>query len=217
MVIFEEFVNWLTNKYCKGWFRWLVCMGPLTTRLPVIFVTLRKVTGKILIIHRDWFISPELAVIWCVIIGAPAVTKGNIYKEVRLGGEGGGGTSLNIFHYNNFQSQQSFALLSPGWLRSEECSNVNIIEGWWMSHPHHGLTARWEPDYDDVDTTGDIQTFKYQIVQPWAALGLGLFASKYWHIPRYCRITDLRSSLFVFTRSTHIVRLLTDQATSPAC
>ena len=48
-----------------------------------------------------------------------------------------------------------------------------------MSHPHHGLTARWEPDYDDVDTTGDIQTFKYQIVWPWAGRGLGLFAGKY--------------------------------------
>ena len=138
MVIFEEFVNWLNNKYCKGWFRWLVCMGPLITRLPVIFVTLRKVTGKILIIQRDWFISPELAVIWCVIIGAPAVTKGNIYKEVRLGGgRGGEGDNLSIYlTTTNFQSQQSFALLSPGWVRREECSNVNIIEEWWMSHPH---------------------------------------------------------------------------------
>ena len=29
-----------------------------------------------------------------------------------------------------------------------------------------GQAARWEADYDGVDTTGDIPTFKYQIVWP---------------------------------------------------
>ena len=44
------------------------------------------------------------------------MTKGNIYKEVRLGGRGGEGRGDNLSIYlttTNFQSQQSFALLSP--------------------------------------------------------------------------------------------------------
>ena len=81
-------------------------------------------SDEILIIQRTDLFPPELAVIWCVIIGAPAVTEGNIYKEVRLGGRERG-QSLNIFQYNNGHAQQSFALLSPG--LSEERRERNVI------------------------------------------------------------------------------------------
>ena len=134
---------------CKQWFTdWSGLIADIFSSLTLTMVLgVSWVTSKYNCNYLTGIIYfPELDVIWCVIIGVPAVTEGNIYKEVMTG------------THRDRPSLSSLALLAPQVVRSggDAASSRPLPGG-----------ARCDVWWAD----GDIHPFKYQMVSPcpWAA------------------------------------------------